>query len=824
MPVLAAAAAGAAVASGVGGSAALVAAVGATAATAIGSVAGAIVAAGISVLTAKKPPDLTDEQFRGVPINTVSNVEPIPIIYGATRVGGAHVLRETTGSDFNMILHIVQILGEGPINAVREVYLDETPIGDPRFDPPEAGAGRFAEYTAHLGTGDQAADAELVALVTGWTDVHTLSGIAYVYVRVSWSPEVFPSGLPTITVDVEGRTLYDPRDASTSYSANPALAIRDYLTNDVYGRGVPADEVDDASFIAAANTCDESIDLPTGAAQSRYALGGLLSPDNTIRNNLQTLAATCRGLVIYSAGKWRMVIDGPGSVAAFELDESNITGSWSLSLAGKADRYNRVNAQFTNVSERAQPDIAPVQSDLMLAADGGKVLEAELDLRLVPDRYRAEWLAGIELKASRQGITVGLTATMEALRLEVGDLVNVTHSTPGWVAKPFRVVRVELSEADVVALTLSEYDESVFDLWDIDAAPVRPDTTLPDPFNNPPPTNLALASGTAHLLQATDGTILSRLLATWELAPDALVVSHEIQWRKSTDQDWLNMRVSSSSTSAYLMPVVDGKAYDVRVRTINVLNRPSPWATEVGHYVVGKTAAPPIPTGFGVLVQLDGTREFYWDELDTLDVPDLAGYKIRYAGGSVSTWGALTPLHTGLVTESPWEINRPGGGHYTFAIAAADTSGNIGQAAFIETDLADPRLGSLVVSKYPSALGWPGVKTDCHVTGATLYADNTGTWATAGTWAAMGAWAQFPVGSIQYVDSITFDGAITPLTAQAVVTVVANGSATVEQRTYDGSWSSWGPVGAFTNASVLEIRATVTGSHPVLSSLPILIY
>jgi hypothetical protein len=43
-----------------------------------------------------------------------------------------------------------------------------------------------------------------------------------------------------ITADIDGRTLYDPRTGLTAFSRNPALAIRDYLTNTRYGRGVPS--------------------------------------------------------------------------------------------------------------------------------------------------------------------------------------------------------------------------------------------------------------------------------------------------------------------------------------------------------------------------------------------------------------------------------------------------------------------------------------------------------------------------------------------------------------------------------------------------------
>ena len=60
---------------------------------------------------------------------------------------------------------------------------------------------------------------------------------------------------------MKGKKLYDPRDGSTAYSTNPALVIRDYLTNASYGFAADSAEIDDTSFQTAANVCDESITL-----------------------------------------------------------------------------------------------------------------------------------------------------------------------------------------------------------------------------------------------------------------------------------------------------------------------------------------------------------------------------------------------------------------------------------------------------------------------------------------------------------------------------------------------------------------------------------
>ena len=94
--------------------------------------------------------------------------------------------------------------------------------------------------------------ADLIAEVPGWDSSHRLNGIAYLYVRLQYSQEVFAQGIPNISAVVRGKKLYDPRDGSTAYSTNAALCVRDYLASD-YGFECSADEINDDYFEAAAN-------------------------------------------------------------------------------------------------------------------------------------------------------------------------------------------------------------------------------------------------------------------------------------------------------------------------------------------------------------------------------------------------------------------------------------------------------------------------------------------------------------------------------------------------------------------------------------------
>ena len=152
---------------------------------------------------------------------------------------------EVSGSD-NKYLHIVLAVGEGEIHSFTQYYLNDIAYNDARFN-------NKVTITPHTGADDQTVDTGLSGAVSNWTSNHRLRGTAYLYVKLEFDQDAFPSGLPTITADVKGVKVYDPRTSTTAWSDNPALCIRDYLTNERYGRGIPASQIDDTSFTASAN-------------------------------------------------------------------------------------------------------------------------------------------------------------------------------------------------------------------------------------------------------------------------------------------------------------------------------------------------------------------------------------------------------------------------------------------------------------------------------------------------------------------------------------------------------------------------------------------
>ena len=74
---------------------------------------------------------------------------------------------------------------------------------------------------------------------------------AYLFVEMVFDSEAFGGGIPPFSFKVKGKKVFDPRDSATAFSSNPALCIRDFLTDTTYGLSASTSEIDDTNFSAS---------------------------------------------------------------------------------------------------------------------------------------------------------------------------------------------------------------------------------------------------------------------------------------------------------------------------------------------------------------------------------------------------------------------------------------------------------------------------------------------------------------------------------------------------------------------------------------------
>ena len=122
----------------------------------------------------------------------------------------------------------------------------------------------------------------------------------------------------------------------------------------------------------------------------------------------------------------------------------------------------------------------------MKTADGDLLLEGRFDYSMFTSPYQAQEMAEIILRRSRSSLDVSLKADATALDLAIGDIVNVTHATPAFSAKPFRVQNMTINSDHTIGLQLTEHQDSFYTFGTQQEVASIPNTTLPNPFTVQP--------------------------------------------------------------------------------------------------------------------------------------------------------------------------------------------------------------------------------------------------------------------------------------------------------------------------------------------------
>lgn len=601
-------------------------------------------------LLAPKPPSLA-EQVRGQLISTRSPTDPARVIYGKTRVGGTQVFVETTGAK-NETMFIVTVAAGHQINQYTRTFINDEVYNGSTYK----GSSSAITFGYLNGSDTQAAS----SLLSGTTAAsYQFRGLACFVTRLIYNENVFPQGIPNVTVEVEGKLVFDPRTSTTAYSNNAALCIRDYLLDTRYGLGVTVAELDETSFIDAANICDENINLRGGGTEKRYTVNGAFSTNVAPKEIIEKMLTACAGKLSYAGGRWTLRV-GAYRQPVLDIDENMIVGGIQVQAKqSKRDIFNGIKGLFSDPNVLYQPTSFPLVTSQLYRQEDGEAITRDVEFSFTTSSAACQRLAKIELEQARQQIAVGMACNMKAFSVQPGDVVRLSLDRYGWENKLFEVYSWEFSVSDLetgptptVNLLLRETAPEIYD-WNegnetlIDYAP---NTNLPDPFNVNAP-GLSVTDTLVVVAEEVLTALLVRVSGT-----NTFQDSCEVQAKLSTDTDWINLGRASGDLFE-LVNVIDGEFYDVRARTINTFGVKSAWS-ETTHEVVGKTAPPSNVENFSLNI-VNTEAHLTWDAVPDLD---LSHYKIRH---SRLTTGANYAEAVDLLTK----ISRPA----TSAVAPAMT-------------------------------------------------------------------------------------------------------------------------------------------------------
>lgn len=562
----------------------------------VANIAVAVVFAAGMRAFAPKPNKGSSAQDPGRQFLVRSSVEPRRIIYGRDKVSGVLVYASTTGTD-NKYMHLVIALATHECDAVESIWFNDVQVGalDGSGNVTSGSFAGTARIKIHLGQSGQTADADLVAEDgTHWTSNHRGDGITYLYVRLEYNRNVYPTGIPNVSAVLRGKKLFDPRTSTTVWSNNWALAIRDYLTSS-YGLGCDSSEIDDATFIAAANISDELVSVAAGGSDARYTCDGMVSLGDRRIDIIEHLLSA-GGKMTYSQGQYKLYADAYRTPVA-TLTESDLAGNVKVSpRIARQNLYNAVRGTYVEPAKNYQVvDFPPVRNSSYVTEDGGEEIYKDLALPYTNGSARAQRIAKLWQVRSRQSITFTATWKPKAFKISALDNVYVSIASLGWTNKVFTVTDWRMQSDGSILMSFQEEDSTSY-LWTVGnevVIPAAAATTLPNPFSVAAPTGLSLSSGTSEQVVTTGGQIVSRIKATWGAPADIYVKSGgtiEVQAKRSADSEWSAYpSVRGDETVAYVTPVKDGETYDVRIRAVNTIGVRSAFVTVTGHSVVGKT-------------------------------------------------------------------------------------------------------------------------------------------------------------------------------------------------------------------------------------------
>ena len=568
--------------------------------------------------------------------------QPKRVVYGTIRVGGVITFIGTEGAK-NKYLHVLVTFTGHPIKSFDSFRIDDQNVtlsGNAVSAPARYVRRTPRHFYVHvytrLGNFNQAAHTTLTNAFGNFTSEYKQSGCANAHFIFEFDDEAYPNGLPNVTAVISGVTnIFDPRTSTSGFTRNSALCIRDYLTNSEYGMGLSSAEIDDTSFIQAANDCEDQMALNDGTTQNRYECNGSFTVDRSHKQIITELLSSCAGILTYQNGKFSLKVGKENLSYSMSLDESGFLSAVDIRTKTSIGyQYNQVKGTFTTPFNNTYlpTDYPIVKSAAFLAEDNNIVRTLDLPAPFTTNSVMAQRLAKIALYRSRQQITISSTFSLKAFNLKAGDVVAINFARFGFTNKLFEVASWTLTpiatETLGVEMMLREYNPNIYAwlraedevLFELD------DSRLPDPFSILPPT--LVVSQEVQTINQKATTVIVATVTARDLYSTTFDVDVQRQSSNgvAVTEDIISLGRSSSQRFEYA-DVEKGDVWKVRARSRSNLGTLSTFASEE-ITILGKSAISFPSTVSDLKINYQGsTAILSWTAITD---QDLSHYEIRY--------------------------------------------------------------------------------------------------------------------------------------------------------------------------------------------------
>ena len=635
----------------------------------------------LSALTPK--PDFGAATSSGILVNAKDAAAPQDFVYGEIRKGGVVTYYESSGTN-NKYLHQIIVLAGHEVNSIGDIYINDdiATINASGYVTSQSWNSKIF-IRKFTGGSSQNVKSTLDG-ISGFAGPSLPAnfrgdGIACLYVRYEYNQDAFPNGVPMITAKVQGKKVYDPRNSTTAYSNNAALCIRDFITSSY---GLADDSIDDTSFSAAANECDEDVTLSGSGTEDRYTINGVIRSNRNTGDVLQDLTTACAGTLFWGCGAWKLKVgvytDPVNANDPLTLDD--LRGPITLDTkVTMRDNFNTVSGTFVDEGQDyITVDYPQIVGTSFVAEDAGESVVLDLPLPYTTSSSMAQRLAKLTLFRGREQMTLNADFGLKAFEYEVGDIIEFSNERYFGTANPvkeFEVVGWRLAaDQDAgdlrINLTLRETSADAFNWNAEESAIIANNTTLDDGFDTQTPT---LNTPVVSTDVMEDGTTVPSITFSWSVDNSELVSYYEFQFKTTGATDY-NSRIVYDGEYT-LSPAISNTSYNYRVRTFNALGRKSAFVSAVSPVSTGNDGttpnAPTSPSAAAGYQSITLTWTAPTANTDTSTLKDLFQYKI-YRGTSTNPTTLIGRVSGEIFTDS----GLADGTQYYYRIKAVDFTGN----------------------------------------------------------------------------------------------------------------------------------------------------
>lgn len=645
-------------------------------------VAGSLASAAISSSMARSNRNSAGLDMAGIKNNTCKTDAKLKVVYGEQKVGGNVVYLTTTGSN-NNTLWMVITLAEGECQGIKQVDgVDQLFLNDTLYTE----YGSLVSYTFHNGASDQTYDTDLNAIDSSWTD--NMRNTCYLVISIDYDQNQFQS-IPSVTVILQGRKVYDPRTDTTAYSANAALCLYDYMTasGDLYGMGIAAANMNATSVNAAANYCDTK----------SFTFNGIISPDDNAMDVMNKICTHFRGQVVWFGGSFYF----PYADLNYESSVMTLTDEHiacdekgrpmiTVTQPGRANRPDALRIKYID------PEKNYTEDEIIVGETTGYVQDLNLDGSNTKEQ--SVILGTYNLERAQLDRGVSGTFRDNAIQLDPHDLITFNCTALGISNALMRVTEAKIQPGGLINLSLVYEDADLYDdTYNIKTEDVY-ECNFATPTDAPPNVSNVTMTETTYEERLRRRT---RLVVSFDEPTDYGWFDHVEVWISFDNTNWTH--AFNASDDFMIDPVEEGKLYYLRLKSVNIWGVKQADADDLklSRTIAGHTAVPDSVAALQYTVNANSVTLY----ADPVDDSDVECYEIRLG----TSWESATFLAA---------LNRPNyylygvkPGTHTFLI---NTKGNNGLYG------ANPRSATVTL---PVPHGWSvqGTTTDDYTSGTATF-------------------------------------------------------------------------------------------------------